>query len=190
MLALHTDTGVPQGCKITHSRPPPSTMSPTVLGKVVHDRPLSVRMIAHAPGWSSCIMHLPAQYECMPRGAERENGLSGESHMGYTWNREKMHGTGGGENKTKKKTLKPQYDRWRMLSMRERGEEDSRKMRGGWKRGRERERERAAEEERGLAGLPVPPVSWDYLLLQSNVAQQKQREQQNYTHLPARPFPH
>lgn len=45
-------------------------------------------------------------------------------------------------------------------------------------------RKRAAEEERGLAGLPVPPVSWDYLLLQSTVAQQKQREQQNYTHLP------
>lgn len=52
----------------------------------------------------------------------------------------------------------------------------------------ERERERGAEEERGLAGLPVPPVSWVYLLLQSTVAQQKQREQQNYTHLPARLF--
>lgn len=51
-------------------------------------------------------------------------------------------------------------------------------------------RKRAAEEERGLAGLPVPPVSWDYLLLQSTVAQQKQREQQNYTHLPAQPFQH
>lgn len=48
--------------------------------------------------------------------------------------------------------------------------------------------ERAAEEERGLAGLPVPPVSGDYLLLQSTVAQQKQREQQNYTHLPAQSF--
>lgn len=36
-----------------------------------------------------------------------------------------------------------------------------------------------------LAGLPVPPQSWDYLLLQSTVAQQKQREQQNYTHHPA-----
>ncbi len=53
-----------------------------------------------------------------------------------------------------------------------------------------KERERAAEEERGLAGLPVPPVSWDYLLLQSTVAQQKQREQQNYTHLPAQLFLH
>lgn len=51
------------------------------------------------------------------------------------------------------------------------------------------EKDRAAEEERGLAGLPVPPVSWDYLLLQSIVAQQKQREQQNYTHLPSQPFP-
>lgn len=53
------------------------------------------------------------------------------------------------------------------------------------KRKREHQRRR-----RGLAGLPVPPVSWDYLLLQSTVAQQKQREQQNYTHLPAQPFPH
>ena len=76
-------------------------------------------------------------------------------------------------------------------------EREERKIAGRWEederegeRERERERERAAEEERGLAGLPVPPVSWDYLLLQSNVAQQKQREQQNYTHLPARPFPH
>lgn len=54
------------------------------------------------------------------------------------------------------------------------------------KRG-ERQRQR---RRRGLAGLPVPPVSWDYLLLQSTVAQQKQREQQNYTHLPAQSFPH
>lgn len=76
-------------------------------------------------------MHLPAQYECMPRGAERENGLSGESHTGYTRNGEKMHGTGGGKKKQTNKTLKPQYDRWRMLSMRDRGEEDSERMRGG-----------------------------------------------------------
>lgn len=52
----------------------------------------------------------------------------------------------------------------------------------------ERAKRRAAEEERGLAGLPVPPVSWDYLLLQSTVAQQKQKEQQNYTHLPAQHY--
>lgn len=45
-------------------------------------------------------------------------------------------------------------------------------------------------KRRGLASLPVPPVSWDYLLLQSTVAQQKQREQQNYTHLPAWPAQH
>lgn len=38
-----TDRGVPCYCKITHSTPPlPSAMSPTVLGKVVHDHPLSV----------------------------------------------------------------------------------------------------------------------------------------------------
>lgn len=55
---------------------------------------------------------------------------------------------------------------------------------------RKSKKDRAAEEERGLAGLPVPPVSWDYLFLQSIVAQQKQREQQNYTHLPSQPFPH
>lgn len=30
-------------------------------------------------------------------------------------------------------------------------------------------------------------MSWDYLLHQSTVAQQKQREQQNYTHLPVQP---
>lgn len=55
--------------------------------------------------------------------------------------------------------------------------------------GKKDRQRRGTEEERGLAGLPVPPVSWDYLLLQSTVAQQKQREQQNYTHLPTQPFP-
>lgn len=53
----------------------------------------------------------------------------------------------------------------------------------------QREREQQGRR-RGLASLPVPPVSWDYLLLQSTVAQQKQREQQDYTHLPAQAFPH
>lgn len=39
-----------------------------------------------ASEWSSCIMHLPAQYGCMLRGAEKENGPPGESHTGNTWN--------------------------------------------------------------------------------------------------------
>lgn len=67
-------------------------------------------MIAQASeGSSSCIMHLPAQYECMPSGAEKEDGLSGGSHTGYTWNDEKTHGAGwagggtGGEKEEKKK---------------------------------------------------------------------------------------
>lgn len=34
----------------------------------------------------------------------------------------------------------------------------------------------AGEERGGLESLPVPPVSWDYLHLQSTVAQQKERE--------------
>lgn len=50
---------------------------------------------------------------------------------------------------------------------------------------RERGKSEQQRRRRGLAGLPVPPKSWDYLLLQSTVAQQKQREQQNYTHLPS-----
>lgn len=61
-------------------------------------------------------MHLPAQYECMPRGAERENGLSGESNTG----RRKTHGRAEGVGERRKKTLKPQYDRWRELSERDR----------------------------------------------------------------------
>lgn len=57
------------------------------------------------------------------------------------------------------------------------------------RRAAEEEDEEEEEEERGLAGLPVPPVSWDYLLLQSTVAQQKQREQQDYTHLTGQTSP-
>lgn len=54
---------------------------------------------------------------------------------------------------------------------------------------RERGKSEQQRRRRGLAGLPVPPKSWDYLLLQSTVAQQKQREQQNYTHLPSAALP-
>lgn len=110
-------------------------------------------------------MHLPAQYDRMPRGAERESHTQG------------THGYMKRNNKT---TLKPGDDRWRIFSAGERGEE----VRSKLKR-MDCEKGRAADRERGLTGLPVPPVSWDYLLLQSTVAQQKQREQQNYTHLPA-----
>lgn len=46
-------------------------------------------------------MHLPAQYECMPRGAERENRTSGESQTGYTRTKEKLW-DGQREKKTKK----------------------------------------------------------------------------------------
>lgn len=129
-------------------------------------------------------MHLPAQYECMPRGAERENGLLGESHTGHTRTKEDAW-----DRWRKKKSLKLQYGRCRMWSTREREEEQNKNKEDEWW-DRESKKEKAAEEKRGLAGLPVPPVSWDYLLLQSTVAQQKQREQQNYTHLPSQPFPH
>lgn len=157
--------------KSKRSTPPLLQWGPTVLGKVVHDCPLSVTMIAQASEGSSCIMHLPAQYECMPSGAEKEDGLSGGSHTGYTWNDEKTHGAGWGGGRGVKKRRRR---RWKEQMLRQ-------------TRQREREQQR---RRRGLAGLPVPPVSWDYLLLQSTVAQQKQREQQNYTLLPAQPFPH
>ena len=51
---------------------------------------------------------------------------------------------------------------------------------------RQSKKKESSRGERGLAVLPVPPVSWDYLLLQSTVAQQKQREQQEL-HTPPSP---
>lgn len=139
-------------------------MSPTVLGKVVHDRPLSVGMIAQALEWSSCIMHLPAPYKCMPRGAERENGLSGESHTQDTNERRRTHGAGGG--KKTNKTLKPQYDRWRMLSIREREEGQNKNREDQWW---DRESEKKEQQRRrggvsrltgspSVLGLPPPSV--------------------------------
>lgn len=68
-------------------------------------------------------MHLPAQYECMPRGAERENRTSGESQTGYTWTKEKLwDGQREKKQKNPTKTLKLQYETWRTLSTREREE--------------------------------------------------------------------
>lgn len=54
-----------------------------------------------ASEWSSCIMHLPAQYGCMLRGAEKENGPPGESHTGNTWDgrRRMRRAERGGGNK-------------------------------------------------------------------------------------------
>lgn len=152
-------------------------MSPTVLGKVVHDRPLSVGLrviiLHHAPP-STVQMH--AQ-----RCREGEWTVRRVTHRTHTrmkkdaWDRQRQinlkhqYGTvdgecGAQENEREGDTIR------------------IKRMNG--------EIERAAVEERGLAGLPVPPVSWDYLLLQSIVAQQKQREQQNYTHLPSQPLPY
>lgn len=109
-------------------------------------------------------MHLPAQYEGMPRGADRENGPSGESHK----ERGETHETGGGKKKkqTKKKPL--------CLNIRggECGtgdrEEGQNKMDGVDDAETERaKRKGAAEEEKGVSkltgspsvlGLPPPSV--------------------------------
>lgn len=108
-------------------------------------------------------MHLPAQYEGMPRGAEREDGLSGESHM----ERGETHGTGGGGKK--KNNTKPLCHNIRggECGTGER-EEGQNKMDGVDDAETERaKRKGAAEEERGVSkltgspsvlGLPPPSV--------------------------------
>lgn len=139
-------------------------------------------MLAQACACASCIMHLPAQYKCMPRGAERENGLSGRAaHRTHTdgWRRIRQ----AKENKNPQ-SYNVAGRKFGKQEKRSKNRKRIKTMNSGSKK------EKSAEEKRGLAGLPVPPVSWDYLLLQSTVAQQKQREQQNYTLLPSQLFPH
>lgn len=77
-------------------------------------------------------MHLPAQLQTHAQRCRRGkmSGLSGESHTGYKWNertkRRRMGRAEGGakkkpkQNNNNRKTLKLQYDRWRMLSTGER----------------------------------------------------------------------
>lgn len=87
-------------------------------------------------------MHLPAQYECMPRGAER---LSGESHTVHM-DEGRIMGRAEGN-----KSLKLQYDRWRERERQKKSERETEREEGQktaeWFK--KKKRERAAEQERG-----------------------------------------
>lgn len=118
----------------------------------------------------------------MLRGAHQENGPPGTLHThthtrrGSAWNRARGWRPESSRGRNQIQTEGP-------MQKQRRGEQE-RRVGGRWVGGE-------GWWVGVLAGLPVPPKSWDYLLLQSTVAQQKQREQQNYTHHPAQqPLPH
>lgn len=110
----------------------------------------------------------------MLRGAERKNGPPGRLHTQKVhMEQSKMRGTARG--------WRPESSRGRISADTDRGTNA--------KAENKREQQRTRVGDGGwvewvewvgsvgvLAGLPVPPKSWDYILLQSTVAQQKQRE--------------
>lgn len=96
----------------------------------------------------------------MPRGAEGERTVRRATHTGHT--RTKKDAWDG---RRKKKTLKPQYERWRMLSTRE-GEEEYNKMKrinGQIERAKKKESSTGGEGVSRLTGSPsvlgLPPPS-------------------------------
>lgn len=135
-------------------------------------------------------MHLPAQDSSMLRGAEKESGPPGKLRTRIHTHRHTQEDTHGRETR-RHGTARG----WRPESSRGR-KQGQRQTEGPTQRKRSKVSSRGRELGGGglggegvLAGLPVPPKSWGYLLLQPTVAQQKQREQQNYTHHPAQPRP-